>query len=459
MTDNTIQGLRKVQWGIEAVKATGTLTMDTQPTPTDDVTVGTITYTWVASGAIAGQINVGADVAAAKVNFVAAINGTDAINDPNPFASAAAFVGDVCTLTARVAGPTGSAVATTENFTAVTNVFNATTLGATVEGVFARGTAVAATSIMAVENLVWGDEDELIYRPQIANGLLIRNRGAGTPTLHGTRFTLTDQPVVFEQLMHWLSMAISGVPVVTGAAGGPFTWTFTRDPTTNPNPASFTIERLFSNGLGDTIDQRAAYGMLGNLTLRYAVREHLRLSGDGFARKFESMGGGVTPGLTMPNPELGVSALSTVYADALWANVGDTLLAEQVVGWEISIGTGFMPLMTAEGRTTLDFTKHLINAGEVTLGARLTLLVDPTQYDIEQAAAAAGDARAFRVRTTGTDGRQLDIDMMLQHTKPALFKIGEQDGQDIIELELEEGTDNTNFLRVTLVHPDVNSLA
>lgn len=322
-------------------------------------------------------------------------------------------------------------------------------------GTYAHGTPVAATSIIAVENLVWDDQDEAIYRPQIANGLLIRNRGAGTPVSHGTRFTLTDQPAIWEQLPHWLAMAVMGDPQPT--VGPPHVWTFERDPTTNPNPASFTIERQYSNGLGDVIDQEASYAMLSNLTLRYAVREHLRMSAAGFARKFVTST--LTPALTMPAPELGVSALSTVYVDALWANAGTTLLAEQVIGWEVSIGTGFMPLMTAEGRTTLDFTKHQVNAGEVTLGIRLTLLLDPDRYALEQAAAAAGTARAFRVRVTGSGGRLLDIDMMLQHTKPTLFRIGEQDGQDIVELELEEGTDNTNFLKVTLTHPTVDDLA
>lgn len=457
MTDNTLQGLRKNQWGLEGVKATGTLTMDTQPTATDTVTVGSITYTWIAAGAVAGQINLGADLAAAKVNFVAAINGTDGINAANPYASAAAFIAHVCTLTARVAGPTGSTVATTETFTAVTNIFNATTLGGTVEGTFARGTPVAATSIIAIENLAWDDADENIYRPAIANGLLMRNRGRATAVQHGTRFNFSDQPVVWEQLMHWLSMSVTGVPVITGPAAGPFVWTFTRNPITNPNPASFTIERRYDNGLGDEVDQRCSYAMLEQLVFKFAAAEHLRMSGNGFARKFADSA--ITGALTMPDPELGVSALSAVYVNTLWADVGDTLLAEQVIGWELTISTGFMPLMTAEGRTTLDFTKHQINAANVMLGLKLTILLDPTTYAAESAAAAAGTNRAVRIRVTGSGGRVVDFDMLVQHSKPTLFKIGEQDGQDIIELELEEATDNTNFLSVALTHPTVKTLA
>lgn len=113
----------------------GTLTMDTNPTATDTVTIGTTVYTWVASGATAGEINIGVDVAASKLNLVAAINGTDGINAANTFVTAAAFAGDDMVITAIIEGTAGDLIATTETFTAGTNVFDAATLGTTVAGV------------------------------------------------------------------------------------------------------------------------------------------------------------------------------------------------------------------------------------------------------------------------------------------------------------------------------------
>jgi len=456
MADNTIQALRKVQFGAEAVKAQGTLTMDTQPTAADTVTVGAVTYIWVNSGATAGHINKGADLAAAKLAFVAAINGTDAINDPNPYASAAAFIGNVCTLTARIPGPFGNTIVTTETFTAVTNIFNGVTLGTTTSGAHARGTVVAATSILAIEDITWSDDPEKIYRPKIANGLLLRNRGRATATHHGTDFSWTDQPMVWEQLMHKLSMAV-GSPVLTGPAGGPYVWTFGGTPTSNPNPMSFTLERLFSNGLGDTVEQRAAYCMLKQYTLKFAVGEHLREGATGFARFFET--NSITGGLTMPDPELGVSALSQVYVDDEWGDLGSTLLAEQVIGWEFTIGTGIFPRDTAEGRTTKDFTKHQLNGNERLLDFKLTIELDPTTYNAEAAHADAGDQRAVRLKIIGSDGREVDFDMLMQYSKPTLFKFGEDQGQDTVLLEMEEATDNTHFLTVTETHPSVYSLA
>jgi hypothetical protein len=459
MSANTIEGLRINQWGIEAVAAQGTLTVATQPEAAHTFTIGAKVFTFVASGADEdGELNIGADLEAAKVNIVAAINGTDAWNDPHPLVTAADFNGDLCLITAKVPGTAGNAIIFTENLPGAGNVMNGGgTLGGTTLGSFARGTPVAATSKIAIEQLEWGDDDENIYRPQVANGLLIRNRGNATAVQHGTRFSFSDQPVIWEQLPHWLMMAITGTPAITGP--GPNVWVFDRAPTTNPQPASFTFERRFSNGLGDTIDQQAAYAMISELTFRFAQNEHLRMNGAGFARKFNAMGGGITASLTLPTFELGVSALSTVYVDDAWADLGDTLLAEQVIGWELTIGTGLMPLATAEGRTTLDFTKHQINAGNVTLGLRLTVLLDPARYAIESAKAGAGDIRAVRIKVIGSGGRELLLDTLVQYTKPSLFKIGEQDGQDIVELELEEATDETNYLAVKYTHPTVDSVA
>ena len=112
------------------VKASNTLTLPTQPTAGDTMTIGTKVYTFVANGAANadGKISVGTSLATAKLAIVAAINGTDSVNTAHPKVSVSAFAGNVCTLTALVGGVAGNAVVTTETFTAVGNVFSAVTL-------------------------------------------------------------------------------------------------------------------------------------------------------------------------------------------------------------------------------------------------------------------------------------------------------------------------------------------
>ncbi len=459
MTDNTIEALRVLQVGIEGVKAQGTLSLPTQPTNGDTMTIGGILYTWVTSGATAGQINRGADLPAAKLNFVAAINGADSIQDgPNPFVSASAFVSNDSTLTARIAGAQGNAITLAETFTAVGNVFNGAVMGVTTSGSMARGTAVSATARLAVEQLEWDDGPESLYHPQVANGILMRYQNAGTPVAHGTEFTLPDQAAIWEQLPLFFSMLL-GAPTVTGALGGPYTMVWTIAPGTNLNPYSVTLERRFNNGVGATIDQRATYCMLQELGLSFAANEQLKLSGGkGFARRFET--NAITGGLTLPTFEIMVSALSKIYFDTLWADVGDTLLAEQVIGWDWKFMSGVFPRVTAEGRTGLDFTKHQVNGRERGVDLDLQVLLDPTTYaaEVTRASSPSTNQFAVRVEVAGTDGRLLYIDQLMQHDKQ-LPAISADQGQDVFTMPLRDATNGTNALVVTLTLPDTYALA
>lgn len=121
---------KAVNIAANTVKATGTLTLAAQPTAGDTMTIGAKVYTFVTVGEANadGKISVGADLAEAKVNVVAAINGTDSINTPHTLLSAAEFVVDDCTITAFVGGTVGNTISTVETFTNVGNVFGATTL-------------------------------------------------------------------------------------------------------------------------------------------------------------------------------------------------------------------------------------------------------------------------------------------------------------------------------------------
>jgi hypothetical protein len=218
-----------------------------------------------------------------------------------------------------------------------------------------------------------------------------------------------------------------------------------------------TLERYFSNGEGGTIEQRCTYAMLSKFSMSFAVNDTIKMSGEGFGRAFAD--NTATAALTLPTPVLGVSALSRVYLDSSYGSVGGTLLSEQVIGWELEIGTGAFPLHTAEGRTGLDFTKHMYNAEESMLSFKVTCLVDPTTYAAENVAAAAGTLRAVQLNVAGGSNRLMKVNMMLRHVKPFYTKIGEQDGQDIVEYEFEESPDTTNYFAVILDHPTVATKA
>jgi hypothetical protein len=161
-----------------------------------------------------------------------------------------------------------------------------------------------------------------------------------------------------------------------------------------------------------------------------------------------------SPQPDLPSFEVGVSALTSIYADDTFGAVGGTQLTNQVIGWNLGIKPGVFPRYTAEGRTALDFTKHQINGDERMLSLELTCLLDPTTYAAEQTKANAGSLRAIRVHVTGSGGRVLNIDMLMQHSKAGLWAPGVDAGQDVLTFNLEEATDATNFLVVSLTLPD-----
>ena len=99
----------------------------------DAATLGTVS----AGAQLAeGQIGIGPTLADSQANLLAAIALTDVVNAGlTVVVSMSAFASDISTITADDAGTAGNAIVTTETFTAVTNVFDATTLGTETAGV------------------------------------------------------------------------------------------------------------------------------------------------------------------------------------------------------------------------------------------------------------------------------------------------------------------------------------
>jgi len=137
----------------EGTAAQGTLTMDTNPTDGNTMTVDTKVYTFKDTITSAdGQVKIGATVANTQASLVAAFDlsgtpGTDygANMTYHPTVSIADFATNDAVLTAKTGGTGGNSIATTETFTAGTNVFDAATLGTTTAGADPSALAVATT--------------------------------------------------------------------------------------------------------------------------------------------------------------------------------------------------------------------------------------------------------------------------------------------------------------------------
>lgn len=138
------------------VKAFQTLTIDTQPTSGNKMTIGTKVYTFVPVGTDTadGEISIGTDLATAQAAIVAAINGSG-FNVAHPLVTASAFEANISTITALVGGTAGNSIATTETFTAETNIFGGTTLAS---GGNCSGANTITVLTDAINDLYGGNE-------------------------------------------------------------------------------------------------------------------------------------------------------------------------------------------------------------------------------------------------------------------------------------------------------------
>jgi hypothetical protein len=148
------------------IQSKGLLTLDVQPITADTFTIGTQVYNILATPLAAYDVQLGATLAETQRNIVAAVNGTgvDYVNyfggtQAHPDVVMGDFVADDAILEAKAAGVAGDLIATTETFTAVTNVFDDVTLGteeagaATITGVTVDG-HLGADGVTADEGVV-----------------------------------------------------------------------------------------------------------------------------------------------------------------------------------------------------------------------------------------------------------------------------------------------------------------
>ncbi len=167
---------------VGAVKAAGELTLAVNPTNGDTITVGGTVYTFVtidARGPAVGNSNVviGATLAITKVNLVAAINLSGAFGTEyssgtivNASAVAAAFIGDLCIITALIAGTAGNSIVTVETFTSGSNLFDAATLGTEVTGVAGNTMNIGARTytFVAIGAFEVGADNEISIGANVA---------------------------------------------------------------------------------------------------------------------------------------------------------------------------------------------------------------------------------------------------------------------------------------------------
>lgn len=300
-----------------------------------------------------------------------------------------------------------------------------------------KGTDLPATSRWIVERFNPTPSSPEAYRPSLARGLVLANRGGESVIRRGTAWT-GEGPLTFEQAQHLFSGAIKNVAAPTGA--GPYVWEHIRNPAIMPDLASFTFERREDDG-SSQIDHAWHYGMFESLELTFDLNDVWKYSAAGFARRVQTEA--MTAALTLPAHEVVTTPGTKVYIDGTWANLGTTQILAQILRGSVRFGSGAAPLFTTDGRADLDYGVEGYASGRVTCEMSLTLLLG-AQYATEKAAAEAQTLRAIRLEVNGVGTSQIQIDALMKYRVPELFAFDYDDEQVIVPLELVGSTDGTN---------------
>lgn len=313
------------------------------------------------------------------------------------------------------------------------------------EDTTAKGVSVAGTSLVAVENIDFEPLDA-VNRPRLARGLMLDNPGNEFVTMRGTKWTAKG-PLIYDQLQNWLEMTVQGCLVAAGSA--PSVWTAAWDPTTVAALASFTLQRRITEG-ANPIDSKFLYALAQSLHITAAADAPLMMEVVGFARRIQSAT--LTSSLALPTVEIPPIALSKLFIDTSWAGLGGTQVVGQVLSWDVLIKNGAKPIPTADGRTDLDFTTHIIDGREAGIEFNCMLMVkaDSGQYATEKTAAEAQSLRAVSIETLGSSSRALKVQFLGKHATGSLFKVDEQDGYDVVAVKLVSSSDGTHAFQLVL---------
>jgi hypothetical protein len=155
-------------------KSHNTLTLDTNPTATNTMTIGTTEYTFVSAEDFdtALEIPIGDAVADTQANVIAAIMGTDGVNAAHTLVTIGAFADNVATITAKTGGTAGDTIATTETFTAETNIFSGETLGSGAD-------CSAANAVTAIVAAVTANDENVTAAAGAGNTVDFTSKIAG----------------------------------------------------------------------------------------------------------------------------------------------------------------------------------------------------------------------------------------------------------------------------------------
>lgn len=222
-----------------------------------------------------------------------------------------------------------------------------------------KGTAVPATR-MLLGDWDFTEENER-YMSEYPRGVLATIGGAGTITKRSTGVSISTE-LTFEEILWPLLTGIKGGTTPVAGVTTAQTWTFAPQLTTDPTIDTATVEVIESDGTTNHMTREMSYVMSDTFGLEVTASEVATLNWAMFGRASQSTT--PTPALTpYTSREIALSARTSVYMDAAYADIGDTQLSGVLRSASLEFTTPFIPDYKLDGRDDLDFTKHTAGRG------------------------------------------------------------------------------------------------
>lgn len=273
------------------------------------------------------------------------------------------------------------------------------------------GTAVASTVIFRGRHGSIEDRaTEVIVEEEV--GVLVNaERSYVSQELAG--MTMAPTELTFEQVAHILE---AGIGTVTPSGAGPYVREYAMPTGNTVNTIkTYTVES--HNVIAPADAQEMYYGFVQEFTLAAEVGQAWMMSANWIGRRPTSVA--FTPALTLPTVTTPALLNKTkLYIDAGGGTLGATQVLGILMGAEVKVTTGLVPVFTGDGNlyfATHKFTRPSI---EWKLKMELEETGGNSRVATERAIAASNAVRLFRLRLDGdTAGQRLDIDMAGKYTR------------------------------------------
>ena len=301
-----------------------------------------------------------------------------------------------------------------------------------------HGTAVPTTKIMLAEAEL--DVDVELFRNEHPLGVMIEQAGPTKIKREDAGLRIRAEGVSYEDLPWYLGMGVDK-PVTAGA--GPYTHTFDPGDAAIWAPDSQTIELRYTDGTVDE-DVEIEYCMARQLTLSGEQNGELSIEADIFGRRTTDA---ANTSLSFLQGEPVVISDGKIYINESHADADADVpsggqFTAQIISFNLEIMTGLFPFHGIDGNTY--FVEHKEAAKTARL--RLRCLYDTGASDtplVERAKAAARTVRFVTISFTGTGNLKARFVLTCQHEKGGFLQMGDQDGLDVIEMNLIGWYDST----------------